>query len=85
VIVHSNIYTNGGNQAMMFKSNGGSGSVSNVLLQNFISRGTAYGLYINQYWSSMDPVAGNGVKLSNIQFKVGHSLKPSDRIIQFLV
>ncbi|PVG00146.1 rhamnogalacturonase [Serendipita vermifera] len=68
-IEYNNIYTNGGNQAMMFKSNGGSGSVSNVLLQNFISRGTAYGLYINQYWASMTPVAGSGVKLSNIQFK----------------
>jgi rhamnogalacturonan hydrolase len=55
---------------MMFKSNGGSGSVSNVLLQNFISRGTAYGLYINQYWASMDTLAGNGVQLTNIQFKV---------------
>lgn len=55
---------------MMIKSNGGSGSVSNVLLQNFISQGTAYGLYINQYWSSMSPIAGNGVKLSNIKFSV---------------
>lgn len=68
-IEYNNIYTNGGNQAMMFKSNGGSGSVSNVLLQNFISRGTAYGLYINQYWASMDPLEGDGVKLTNIQFK----------------
>jgi hypothetical protein len=38
------IYTNGGNQAMMIKGNGGGGYVQNVLLQNFISRGTAYGL-----------------------------------------
>ncbi|KAF9526747.1 rhamnogalacturonase [Crepidotus variabilis] len=69
-IVYQNTYTNeGGNQAMMFKSNGGSGYVRNVLLQNFISRSTAYGLYINQYWASMTPVAGNGVQLSNITFK----------------
>lgn len=55
---------------MMIKSNGGSGSVSNVLLQDFISRGTAYGLYINQYWASLSPASGNGVKLSNIKFVV---------------
>lgn len=53
---------------MMIKSNGGNGTVSNVLLQNFISRGTAYGLYINQYWASMKPLEGPGVKLSNIAF-----------------
>ncbi|KAG8839610.1 hypothetical protein FRB91_006866 [Serendipita sp. 411] len=76
-IVYNRIYTNGGNQAMMFKSNGGSGSVSNVLLQNFISRSTAYGLYINQYWSSMSTLAGNGVQLSNIKFQVSSS--PSSR------
>ncbi|KAG8831294.1 hypothetical protein FRC17_003341 [Serendipita sp. 399] len=68
-IVYNHIYTNGGNQAMMFKSNGGDGSVSNVLLQNFISRSTAYGLYINQYWASMDTLPGSGVKLSNIKFQ----------------
>ncbi len=55
---------------MMFKSNGGSGTVSNVLLQDFISRGTAYGLYLNQYWSSMKPINGSGVKLDNITFRV---------------
>lgn len=55
---------------MMFKSNGGSGTVSNVLLQDFISRGTAYGLYLNQYWASISTNSGPGVKLSNIQFKV---------------
>ncbi|KAI0259155.1 rhamnogalacturonan-hydrolase [Gloeopeniophorella convolvens] len=67
-VVYQNIYTNGGNQAMMFKSNGGNGTVSNVLLQNFISRGTAYGLYLNQYWASISPNPGNGVQLTNITF-----------------
>jgi rhamnogalacturonan hydrolase len=55
---------------MMIKSNGGSGSVSNVLFQDFISRGTAYGLYLNQYWSSQSVGSGDGVKLSNIKFVV---------------
>lgn len=40
----------------------------NVVLQNFVSRGSAYGLYTNQYWSSMAPLPGGGVQLSNIQF-----------------
>lgn len=67
-IVYKNIYTNGGNQAMMIKSNGGSGYVRDVVMQDFISRGTAYGLYINMYWASMTRLSGNGVKLSNIKF-----------------
>lgn len=57
---------------MMFKSNGGSGYVKNVLLQDFISRDTAYGLYINEYWSSIAVNPGSGVQLSNITFKVCH-------------
>lgn len=68
-IVYRNIYTNGGNQAMMIKSHGGSGSVTNVLMQDFISHGTAYGLNIDQYWSSQAEQAGSGVKLSKIQFR----------------
>ena len=53
---------------MMIKSNGGSGSVSNVVFENFIGHGNAYSLDIDQYWASMTAVAGNGVQLSNIQF-----------------
>ncbi|KDR70167.1 hypothetical protein GALMADRAFT_255018 [Galerina marginata CBS 339.88] len=68
-IVYRNVYTNGGNQAFMIKSFGGSGYVKNVLFQNFLSRGTAYGLDINQYWSSQTQAPGNGVQLSNIQFQ----------------
>jgi rhamnogalacturonan hydrolase len=67
-IEYNNVYTNGGNQAFMLKSNGGSGYVKNVLLQNFKSRGTAYGLDVNQYWASQTPAGGNGVQLSNIRF-----------------
>ncbi|KAI0830349.1 rhamnogalacturonase [Trametes gibbosa] len=68
-IVYRNVYTNGGNQAFMIKSNLGSGYVRNVLFQNFISRGVAYGLNVNQYWSSQSPGTGAGVQLSNITFQ----------------
>jgi len=67
-IIYRNIYTNGGNQMFMIKSNLGSGYVENVLFQNFIGRGTAYGLDVNQYWEST-PGPGAGVLLSNITFE----------------
>ncbi|RPD78596.1 rhamnogalacturonase [Lentinus tigrinus ALCF2SS1-7] len=67
-VVYRNIYTNGGNQAFMIKSNKGSGYVKNVQFQNFIARGTAYGLNIDQFWSSQTPGQGAGVQLQNITF-----------------
>ncbi len=69
-VVYRNIYTNGGNQAFMIKSNKGSGYVRNVQFQNFIARGTAYGLNIDQFWSSQTPGSGAGVQLQNITFSV---------------
>ena len=54
----------------MIKSNLGSGYVRNVVFDHFIARGTAYGLDINQYWSSQTPGSGAGVQLSNITFSV---------------
>lgn len=51
----------------MIKSNGGSGQVSNVVLENFIGHSNAYSMNIEQYWESMDPVDGDGVQLSNIK------------------
>ena len=51
----------------MIKSNGGSGTVSNVVLENFIGHGNAYSLDIDQYWSSMSPIGGAGVQLDNIK------------------
>lgn len=60
---------------MMIKSNGGSGSVSDVLFENFIGHGNAYSLDIDQYWSSMSAADGNGVKLNNITFKVSLSTR----------
>lgn len=67
-VTYKNVYTVNSNQMMMIKSNGGSGSVSNVILENFIGHGNAYSLDVDQYWSSMSTVAGNGVQLSNIKF-----------------
>ncbi|KAF8578955.1 glycoside hydrolase family 28 protein [Ramaria rubella] len=67
-ILYRNIYTNGGNQIFMIKSWGGDGYVSNVAFQTFLSRGTAYGLDVNQYWSSQTEAPGAGVQLTNISF-----------------
>ncbi|KAK5119827.1 hypothetical protein LTR85_007153 [Meristemomyces frigidus] len=66
-ITYQNVYTWSSNQMYMIKSNGGSGTVSNVVLENFIGHGNAYSLDIDQYWSSMSAIAGSGVQLSNIQ------------------
>lgn len=68
-IHYQNVYTVNSNQMMMIKSNGGSGSVTDVLFENFIGHSNAYSLDIDQYWSSMSAVAGDGVALNNITFK----------------
>ncbi|KAK5790730.1 hypothetical protein VI817_008017 [Penicillium citrinum] len=65
-ITYRNIYTWNSNQMYMIKSNGGSGSVSDVILENFIGHGNAYSLDIDQAWSSMSTVDGDGVRLNNI-------------------
>jgi len=70
-ILYRNVYTWKSNQMMMIKSNGGSGYVKNVVFDNFIGFSNAYSLNVDQYWSSMKPVGGNGVALSNITFSVG--------------
>ena len=54
----------------MIKSNGGSGYLRNVLLQNFLARGTAYGLDVDQFWSGTTTASGDGVTLTNITFQV---------------
>lgn len=65
-IHYRNIYTWKSNQMYMVKSNGGSGTVSNVLLENFIGHGNAYSLDIDSAWSSMDEGDGDGVQLNNL-------------------
>lgn len=71
---YKNVYTWKSNQMMMIKSNGGSGYVEDVVFENFIGHGNAYSLDVDQYWSSMSKLAGNGVQLSNMTFKVGSEL-----------
>ncbi|KAL5334872.1 pectin lyase fold/virulence factor [Aspergillus crustosus] len=68
-IVYRNVYTWSSNQMYMIKSNGGGGSVSNLLLENFIGHGNAYSLDIDAYWSSMDTLGGNGVALNNVTIR----------------
>lgn len=65
---YKNVYTWSSNQMMMIKSNGGSGYVEDVIFENFIGHGNAYSLNIDQYWSSMSAVDGDGVQLSNLTF-----------------
>lgn len=52
----------------MFKSNGGSGTVSNVALNNFIGHSNAYTLDLDAAWSSMSTVDGDGILYSNLTF-----------------
>ncbi|GAB7360678.1 hypothetical protein MBLNU230_g0557t1 [Neophaeotheca triangularis] len=65
-ITYRNIYTQSSNQMYMLKSSGGGGSVTDILLENFIGHHNAYSLDIDQYWSSMSRLSGPGVQLSHI-------------------
>ncbi|KAL4975948.1 RGase A [Aspergillus desertorum] len=68
-IVYRNIYTWKSNQMYMIKSNGGSGTVSNLVLENFIGHGNAYSLDIDSAWSSMSKIEGDGVELKNVTIR----------------
>ncbi|THW84650.1 Rhamnogalacturonase A [Aureobasidium pullulans] len=80
-ITYKNIYAWSSNQMFMLKSNGGSGTVSNVVLENFIGHGNAYSLTLDEAWSSMKTIAGNGVQLSNFKISnwTGTELKGTAR------
>lgn len=65
-VTYRNVYTYKSNQMMMIKSNGGSGTVSNLVFENFIGKSNAYSLDIDQYWSSMSTASGDGVQLNNV-------------------
>lgn len=67
-ILYRNIYTVGGSQMMMIKTNGGDGYVRNVVFDTFLGLGTAYALDIDEFWSDASKAAGNGVQLSNLTF-----------------
>ncbi|KAF7595666.1 hypothetical protein BBP40_005110 [Aspergillus hancockii] len=68
-ITYRNIYTWNSNNMMFIKSNGGSGSASNLLFENFIGHGNAYSFDIDSYWASMSSQGGSGVELSNITLR----------------
>ena len=61
---------------MMIKSNGGSGTLQNVIFGNLLTRGSAYGLNVDQYWSGQSTASGDGVQLYNITFLVRPSSPP---------
>ncbi|KAF2731885.1 rhamnogalacturonase A [Polyplosphaeria fusca] len=69
LVHYRNVYTQNSNQMLMIKSNGGSGSVSDVIFENFIGHTNAYSLDVDQYWSSMSAVAGTGIKITNATFR----------------
>lgn len=62
-ITYRNVYTWNSNQMYLIKSNRGSGSVSNVVLENFIGHGNAYSLDLDQSWNSISTIDGDGVQL----------------------
>ena len=61
---------------LMIKSNGGSGTVSNCQFNNFIGHSNAYSLDIDSYWSSMHPIAGDGVTLRVLRSRIGKERAP---------
>ncbi|KAI9268017.1 pectin lyase fold/virulence factor [Phascolomyces articulosus] len=64
-ITYRNVYAYHYNSMAVVKSNGGSGMVSNILLENFIRRDNAYSLQLNQYWGKMEEAEGYGIHLHN--------------------
>ncbi|KAG8167029.1 hypothetical protein KVR01_002718 [Diaporthe batatas] len=67
-IEYNHIYTHHSNQMYMIKSNGGTGTVSNLAFNNFTGHSNAYTLDFDTAWGSMKKVAGDGISYSNISF-----------------
>ncbi|OKL60948.1 putative rhamnogalacturonase B [Talaromyces atroroseus] len=70
-IQYRNIYTWSSNQMMMIKSNEGSGTVENVVFENFIGilcENFLFLCILLTYWSSQTAAGGEGVTLTNITF-----------------
>jgi rhamnogalacturonan hydrolase len=67
-VQYNNIYSQNCNQMMMIKSNGGSGSVTNVVFNNFMGHTNAYVLDLDAFWSSQSVAAGDGVLYKDITF-----------------
>jgi len=76
-VTYRDIYTNGGDYMFMIKSNGGSGSVQNVLFENFLAHGADYGLDVDQYWYPQPTASGAGVQLSNITARGWRAIVPN--------
>lgn len=76
-VTYRNVYTWSSNQMYMIKSNGGSGTVSNILLDTFIGHGNAYSLDVDSYWASIAVTAGAGVELNNITINNWHGTEAS--------
>jgi rhamnogalacturonan hydrolase len=53
---------------MMLKSNGGNGTVSDCVFQNFIGHSNAYSLDLNAYWTDETLAAGDGVLYTDLTF-----------------
>jgi rhamnogalacturonan hydrolase len=71
-IEYNHVYTQNSNQMLMIKSNGGSGTLKNVIFKNFMGHSNAHAIDLDSAWSSMSTVAGNGIDYSNITFDSWH-------------
>lgn len=80
-VVYRNVYSVNCNYMIFIKSNGGSGSVSDVVLENFIGHNNAYNIDVDQYWDDQTTAEGDGVYLNNITFSnwQGTTAAGSDR------
>ncbi|KAG6009227.1 hypothetical protein E4U21_003080 [Claviceps maximensis] len=79
-VVYQNIYTHHSNQLYMFKSRGGSGSVSSVQLNNFIGHTNAYGFDLDTNWLRQTVGAGPGVSYSKISVTNWKGTSRNDQI-----
>ncbi|KAF4536996.1 Rhamnogalacturonase b protein [Lasiodiplodia theobromae] len=65
---YRNLYMNQAD-ACYLKSNGGNGTVSDIMWENVLIHGGAYVLAVNENWESRDEDSGDGVQISNLTFK----------------
>ncbi|KAH8892736.1 rhamnogalacturonase rhgA [Thozetella sp. PMI_491] len=65
-ILYRNVYTHHSNQMYMIKSNGGNGSVSNVVFDNFVGHSNAYTLDLDSAWTQVAAASGDGIAYTNI-------------------
>ncbi|KAJ9151315.1 Rhamnogalacturonase A [Pleurostoma richardsiae] len=68
-VTYDKIYTSNGNQMLMIKSNGGSGSVRQCTFSNFTGQHNAYTLNVDAHWSELKQQPGNGVLYTDLKFR----------------